>query len=381
MTIASDKNSQIDRLSDTSRKMLALRDEVFAEWERRIRAAVQQAEPLRHPILINTLPSFYENIAQALTPDYPRANGVQATNIATEHGGERARLTHYDPKAIIVEYQLLRDSMLDVLQCHGVALTDAERQVINASIDEGIREAVTAYVVAVAALREQFMAALTHDLRNPLASARMGAELISRLADSPKIKSAAAMIVENHRRMDGMIHQLLDAMVSHGNARLRLKISSFDILELVQAVQKQLESVHGPRLRITGPSVNVFWSRDEIKRAVENLLGNAIKYGDVNTSITVTIDSIDERVSLSVHNEGNPIAPEEAEDIFQIYQRAHAAKQGQKEGWGIGLPFVRAVVESHGGSILVDSAPGRGTTFTMDIPADARPFQQSPTLE
>jgi signal transduction histidine kinase len=83
---------------------------------------------------------------------------------------------------------------------------------------------------------------------------------------------------------------------------------------------------------------------------------------------------------LSVHNEGEPIPLEQIECIFQVFRRAVAAKEGNKEGWGIGLPYVRNVAESHGGSVAVDSAAGRGTTFLIDIPTDSRPFQNAPTL-
>jgi signal transduction histidine kinase len=81
-----------------------------------------------------------------------------------------------------------------------------------------------------------------------------------------------------------------------------------------------------------------------------------------------------------VHNEGEPIPLEQIECIFQVFRRAVAAREGSKEGWGIGLPYVRNVAESHGGSVAVDSAAGRGTTFLIDVPTDARPFQDAPTL-
>jgi signal transduction histidine kinase len=83
---------------------------------------------------------------------------------------------------------------------------------------------------------------------------------------------------------------------------------------------------------------------------------------------------------LSVHNEGEPIPPEQIECIFQVFRRTVAAKEGNKEGWGIGLPYVRNVAESHGGSVAVDSAINRGTTFTIDIPLDSRAYQDAPTL-
>lgn len=380
MTIASEPSGGTEKLSATSKKMLALREDVFAEWEKRVRAGVSQASNLRQPILIDTLPAFYDNLAQSVTPAYPRLNAVNASTIATEHGGERARLTNFDPKAIILEYQLLRGALLDVLKAGGVVLDDTELRTINASIESAIRESVTAYVFAATALREQFMAALMHDLRGPLGAANLAAQAIARTPDGPKVKAMADVIIRNHSRIDEMLHHLLDTMVFQGGGRLRLHLSGFDLRELVERVREQAQEEHRARLKITGESALVTWSREEIKRALENLIANAVKYGAADTPITLKIDQIGGRVMLSVHNQGNPIAAEEIEDIFQFYQRARAAAQGKKEGWGIGLSFVRAVAESHGGSATVDSSVERGTTFLIDIPGDARPFQDAPTL-
>ena len=380
MTIASDQSDGTEKLSATSEKILELREEVFVEWEKRVRGAVAQASALRQPILIDTLPAFYDNLAQSVTPAYPRLEAVSASTIATEHGGERARLTNFDPKAIILEYQLLQGALLDVLKARGVALDDAELQVINTSIESAIRESVTAYVFAATALREQFMAALMHDLRSPLGAASLAAQAIARAPDGPKVKAMADVIMRNHSRIDEMLHHLLDTMVFLGGGRLRLDLRSFDLRELVENVRDQEQESQQARMRITGEAVEVIWGREEIKRTLENLLANAIKYGDPDTLITLKIDQIGGRVMLSVHNEGTPIAAEEIEDIFQFYQRARAAAQGKKEGWGIGLTFIRAVAESHGGSVTVDSSLERGTTFLIDIPIDARPFPDAPTL-
>ena len=380
MTIASDQSGGTEKLSATSEKILELREEVFAEWEKRVRGAVAQASALRQPILIDTLPAFYDNLAQFITPAYPRVDAVSTSTIATEHGGERARLTNFDPKAIILEYQLLHGALLDVLKARGVALDDTELQVINTSIESAIRESVTAYVFAVTALRERFMAALMHDLRGPLGAASLAAQAIARTPDGPKVKAMADVIIRNHSRIDEMLHHLLDTMVFQGGGRLRLNLQNFDLRELVESVRDQAQESQQARMRITGEAVEVIWSREEIKRTLENLVANAVKYGDADTPITLKIDEIGGRVMLSVHNEGTPIAAEDIEDIFQFYQRARAAAQGKKEGWGIGLSFVRAVAESHGGSVTVDSSLERGTTFLIDMPADARPFEDAPTL-
>jgi hypothetical protein len=72
VTLATDQNLDPDRLSPTARRMLALRDEVLAEWVKRVRQTLKEAEHLPNPILIDTVPSLYDNLAQAITPDYPR---------------------------------------------------------------------------------------------------------------------------------------------------------------------------------------------------------------------------------------------------------------------------------------------------------------------
>jgi len=380
VTLASNQNGFSDRLSPNAQRMLALREEVLREWGERLRATVKEAEHLPHPILINTFPSLYDNLAQAISPDYPRTTAAGTDTVAAEHGGERARLTKYNAQAVISEYQLLRWTIFDVLKRNGVQLDSSEFFIINESIDEAVREAANAFALAQAALRERFVAALTHDLRTPLSTASVTAELIRLSADSPRIRELAVRITDNLNRMDGMIQELLDAVVFQSGERLRLQLEEFDVLALAREVCEGLATIHDSRFQLAGVSVTGFWDRAAIKRTIENLLGNAVKYSRPGTPIGIRIDAQHERMILSVHNEGDPIPPNQVETVFQVFRRAVAAKEGNKLGWGIGLPYVRAVAESHGGSVGLDSAAERGTTFTIDIPVDARPYQDAPIL-
>jgi hypothetical protein len=127
-------------LSPTSQKMLELRDEVLAQWSQRVRSDVEPAGSLKEPILLNTMPAFYANLAEAISPSYPRPDAISGATIATEHGGERARLTNYNPQGIVAEYQLLRSTLLDVMARHGVHLDTAQLQVINTSFEGAIRQ-------------------------------------------------------------------------------------------------------------------------------------------------------------------------------------------------------------------------------------------------
>ncbi|KRB89956.1 sensor histidine kinase [Noviherbaspirillum sp. Root189] len=380
MTSGRDQMPNFDRLSITSRRMLEIKENILAEWEKRTRAAFKDANELRHPVFINTIPSYYDNLVEALSPEYPRDTAISSSTLASEHGGERARLTNYSPEALVLEYQIFRATLIDIVSESGIPLSVEELRIINTSIDDSIREAVTSFSLVVSALREQFVAALTHDMRGPLGSASMAAELISLTTDSLKTKQLADRIRDNIERVDRMAQGLLDTMVFDRGERLRLKLSHFDAREVAVEVIQDSTHTHGARCDIIGESVHGWWDRDALKRALENLIGNALKYSVQRSRITIKLDESHGRLVMSVHNDGNPIPVEEQESIFQIFRRANDTKQGKQKGWGIGLPYVRAVAESHGGSVGIDSATERGTTFLIDIPIDARPFQEAPAF-
>jgi signal transduction histidine kinase len=379
--LTSDQKEGPEHPSTLSQRMIELQEVVFTEWEKRLRACVKEADALSHPILINTLPALYGNLVEALSPGYPRTSAATVTpSVALEHGNERARLTRYEAQALIAEYQLLRSTILDVLKQNKVPVSDAETQIISSVMDAAIREAVTAFALTQSAFREQFVAALAHDLRSPLSTASIAAQLIQRTSGEEKTQRHAQQIIENIERVDLMVRDLLDTVIFHHGERLTLHYSHFDIADVVKEVCDQAAVSHGPRFEIQGISVMGWWGREAIQRALENLISNAVKYGAPDTTIRIAFKEYHGRLMLSVHNDGDAIPPDQVETVFQVFRRAKAAKEGGKQGWGVGLPFARSVAESHGGSIDVDSATERGTTFSIDIPVDARPFQNAPTL-
>src|SRR5947209_2182872 len=100
MALPTDQNTAAAGLSETSRKMLALGEQVFAEWEKKVKASIEQAGRLPEPILFNTLPAFYDNLAEAISAGDAGSPATATTTVAMEHGGERARLTGYNPDAV-----------------------------------------------------------------------------------------------------------------------------------------------------------------------------------------------------------------------------------------------------------------------------------------
>lgn len=381
MSLASDQQDRDQALSPNAQRMLALRDAVFETWEARVRERIVQARTVQHPILIDTLPVFYDNIAQSISPSYPRTSAVDGNTVATEHGGERARVTSYDHAALIEEYQIFRAALFEVLHREQVLLDHVETHAIHSSIDSGIQQAVEAFSLVHSGFRERFAAALTHDMRGPLGATMSSLELILLSNDQTRIKTVAAKALTNVQRMSSMVDELLNTMAFHSGENMQLSLGRVDILEVAKEVQVDALSEHGPRVKVHGNSVTGCWDRSALRRALENLVANAVKYGAHDAPIRIRVDEMHGRLLLTVHNEGPPIPPAEQECIFQMYRRAEAARTGQQQGWGIGLPYVRAVAESHGGSVGLDSSVERGTTFVIDIPLDARVLENPPSLE
>jgi PAS domain S-box-containing protein len=220
-------------------------------------------------------------------------------------------------------------------------------------------------------LREIFVSTLTHDLRTPLAVAKMGAQLILRNINTiDEGRDLAARILENIVRMDVMIHDLLDANRIRAGEKLPIKVEDCDLVSLVRKTLEMLKQIHGDRFQLMAPE-SCLCSIDTMgfRRVIENICNNAVKYGDKSAPILVTIENPKGKISLSIHNEGPIIPRKDQATLFDHFQRTQSAQTGGKKGWGIGLTLVRGLVESHGGIVRLVSEADKGTTFIVELPA------------
>lgn len=361
-------------------RLLANKERILVLWEDRLRKEVAAAAGESHPVLIDTLPALLRQLAEALSPQHPRRTATEGSTVSEEHGGERVRVTRFRLDDLIVEYKLLREVLFMVLE-EREPLTSGERNTLHASMDQAIMKACTAYVLVQEGLRERFFATLAHDLRGPLSAARVNAGLILRKPSVEQVPRWAARIADSIDRADRMIQDLLDAMRVQAGGQLSLALEECDLVEVVRQAMENQQAEHGERFVLTAPEpVRGYFAPESLRRAVENLVSNAVKYGTSSRPITLTVRQTHERAFILVHNHGGHIPAEEQETLFKAFSRLPGAEAGGERGWGLGLVQVRGAAEAHGGSITVDSLPERGTSFTIDIPKDARPFQKSPPL-
>jgi signal transduction histidine kinase len=226
-------------------------------------------------------------------------------------------------------------------------------------------------------LRERFVSILAHDLRGPLSAAKMSSQVLLRRPERLDERQALAVRIERSlERMDRMIRDLLDVSRVRAGQRLPLRLDHCDLGAVAQGVVEELSATHGNRFDLVREQVvRGTWSQEELHRALWNLGMNAVRYGAPDRPIAIRVEQTPRGARVSVHNFGNPIPPEKRAGLFDLYSRL---KEGAGTGWGLGLALVRACAEAHGGQVAIaESSEEAGTTFTIDLPTDSRPFQQT----
>ena len=222
-------------------------------------------------------------------------------------------------------------------------------------------------------LRDDFLSVAGHELKTPLSALRLQLQLIMRQmrAEAPEMTQRLAKAERSAERLTALVDELLDAgRITSG--RLKLEREELELGGLVRdTVGRMSESLAraGNEVRVVVEApVPGRWDRVRLEQVVSNLLSNAARYG-AGKPVEVRVETGPEgRACLSVKDEGIGIAPADQPRIFERFERA--VTDAHCHGLGLGLWITREIVESHGGQIGVRSAPGQGSTFTVELPRE-----------
>ncbi|CAA9232385.1 MAG: Two-component system sensor histidine kinase/response regulator hybrid [uncultured Chloroflexi bacterium] len=238
-------------------------------------------------------------------------------------------------------------------------------------------------ISAIKEVEEQkdiFLAAASHDLKNPLAVLKSRAQLLHRrlsrpgaTPDVPSILKGLQGIDDTAGRLTEMINELLDVTRIQMGRPLDLDLRPMDLLELAREVALELrESTdrHEIKVEASCDSLEGEWDRQRLGRVLANLVSNAVKYSPDGGPITLKLSREQEGTAswavLSVTDSGIGIPQEDLPRVFDRYFRARNVSR-RIEGTGIGLAGARHIVEEHGGQIMLESSEGLGTTVTIKL--------------
>jgi two-component system sensor histidine kinase KdpD len=233
-------------------------------------------------------------------------------------------------------------------------------------------EAAQAAVLAKSdELKSALLAAVSHDLRTPLASIKASAtSLLDESVEwDPETKQdLLTAIDEETDRLALMVSNLLDLSRIEGGV-LRPQKAWYDIDELIADVRSRLEARtanHPLTVEIEPELPPLRFDYVEIAQVLINLIENAVNYTPAGTPIVVAAKRIPGAIDVSVHDGGPGISPQHQARLFDTFYRAPSGSAAP--GTGIGLAIAKGLVEAHGGKIRVESAPGAGTTFRFTLP-------------
>jgi signal transduction histidine kinase len=214
---------------------------------------------------------------------------------------------------------------------------------------------------------------VTHEMRSPLTAIQGSSELMGRYnLNEAKRKQMAEMINSESKRLARMIQTFLDIeRLTDGNMEIRSEV--FDTVDVLRpclerarplAERKQIE------FRVEDFETSTLnGDRELMEYAIYNLLTNAVKYSPAETIVTVSVNRDHNFLRMSVRDQGIGMDEKELRNIFQKFYRTKKAEASGEAGTGIGLSIVEQIVHHHGGRMEVTSTPGKGSCFTMVIPA------------
>ena len=262
--------------------------------------------------------------------------------------------------------------------CLMVAVVIASGYVVNRAVSREIK---------VAQFQSEFVAAVSHEFRTPLTTLRHLSELLvaGRVSSDARRSQFYDTLLRESRRLHRLVEGLLNfARLEAG--QLEYRFDPLDPAEFLQSVVGEFREEAAAlgyevelRCEPDVPAIPV--DRDLLARVVWNLLDNAVKYSPHHRTVQVELAEASGRVVIRVRDRGLGILPGEQQAIFGKFVRGAATKHRAIKGTGMGLALAREIVVAHGGRISVESVPGQGSTFTVDLPTAVEPVVRRPKPE
>jgi signal transduction histidine kinase len=300
----------------------------------------------------------------------PTIPGAPETAAQT-HAVLRAR-SGFDLNQLIAEYRALRASVLRLWerQCAGQARDFTDLIRFNEAIDQAVAESVGFYAAQVDRSRNLLLGMLGHDMRSPLNAIQLTASYLARLNAGEEVSVASQRLMNSGARM----RHLLDDLVDFNRTRLGLGIRVAPApVDLAESFASQLEQLrfaypgHAIELEVEG-EVRGNWDEARLQQVLDNLVVNAVKYGDKDTPVRIRLTGTEESVYFEVANTGALAAPDGVNRLFDpLVRGVPEGARNDASGLGLGLYIARQIALAHGGDISVQPH-NAATVFSVSLP-------------
>ena len=250
-----------------------------------------------------------------------------------------------------------------------ISVTDLSRRIGLEGPDDELKRLADAFdsmlgrIDGAFAAQRRFVADASHELRNPIAIIQANLDVAE-----DELGPRASVVRRAAARMAQLVDDLLALARSEGDGR-RQRVALVEIAAEVAEELGALADARGVRIEVDGSGAEVLGEADALRRAISNLVDNAVRVSPPGGCVSVRAGDGPAGVRLEVVDEGPGIPLDEQARVFERFWRADESRSRASGGSGLGLAIVRRIVELHDGTVTVESAPGRGARFTMLLPA------------
>ncbi len=350
-------------------------EEIMQAWRERV-SNLPSARGKSRATIEDHIPNLLDELCNALVAETLESNiGVQINAWAVSHGIQRST-DHFDIADLVTEYNYLRETVAQFAMHHGVQLTpklvDVIAGVLNAAIVAAIRAYTRNEQVAADTRLRQEMANLTHDLKTPLTAVMTASRILQQRLPPEASMSCGTMVKIIDRNCD-RLHELMSRLVSETMGRpgeaLSLSLNDTALRHLVQKVVEDIRSIaedkQVPVRNEVPEDFLVFGDEFLLEQVLHNLVSNALTYTEKG-KVEIGAEELPTKETVFwVEDTGTGISSDRVQSIFE---RGNG-DPGRPGSSGLGLSIVDRIIKAHGGKVKVESEPGRGSKFSVFLPA------------
>ncbi len=361
-------------MKKTAELLKSKRDEVIALWEKEVLVQVKAARNTNKIAIHDHVPNILDDLIDIMNryeniDDYLNDEEIhQIEENSLEHGRHRATSPNYTVDQIIHEYMIFNNVINRVLHANNIK-EESLFHLIKSAIDQAMLNSVSSFTESIQEMQNQLIGTLAHDIRNPLAAARMSIEMLNYEAGEERLKKVKKMSYNSVNKAIDLIEGLLESITVKAGEGIMLSFSEMDLNNDIQSVYEEACEIFSEEIILEKKDepINGIFDPTAVRRLLENLVTNAIKYGHSEKAIVVRIKNEEEWLNISVHNHGEPIPKEKQKAIFTFMQFGKQQREKELKSYGIGLTLVKMVAEAHGGSVVLKSEEGFGTEFLVKL--------------